>query len=88
MSLPKSQKTPIRIVLSPKNRRPKLLSVPITLRPPKKLGRRKKTTAGTEGATVPAEYSDFADVFSKESAEVLPERTGINEHAIELEDGK
>ena len=38
--------------------------------------------------TVPAKYSDFADVFSKESAEVLPERTGINEHAIELEDGK
>ena len=41
-----------------------------------------------EEVTVPAEYSDFADVFSKESAEVLPERTGINEHAIKLEDGK
>ena len=38
--------------------------------------------------TVPAEYSDFADVFSKELAEVLPERTKINEHAIELEEGK
>ena len=36
--------------------------------------------------TVPVEYSDFADVFSKKSAEVLPERTGINKHAIELED--
>ena len=37
---------------------------------------------------VPTEYSDFANVFSKESAEVLSERIGINEHAIELEDGK
>ena len=41
-----------------------------------------------EKVTVPAEYSDFADIFSKESATVLPERTGINEHAIKLEDGK
>ena len=38
--------------------------------------------------TVAAKYSDFADIFSKESAEVLSERTGINKHAIELEDGK
>ena len=38
--------------------------------------------------TMPAENSNFADVFAKESAEVLPERTGINKHAIELEDGK
>ena len=38
--------------------------------------------------TVPAEYSDFADVFSKESAKVLPEHTGINKHAIKLKDGK
>ena len=38
--------------------------------------------------TVPIEYSDFADLFSKKSAEVLPERTGINKHAIKLEDGK
>ena len=38
--------------------------------------------------TVPAKYSDFADVFSKESAEVLPKRTKINEHAIKLEDSK
>ena len=36
--------------------------------------------------TVPTEYSDFADVFSKESGEMLPERSGINKHAIELED--
>ena len=38
--------------------------------------------------TVPAEYSDFADVFSKKSAEILSEHIGINEHAIKLEDGK
>ena len=38
--------------------------------------------------TVPAKYSDFADVYSKKSAEVLPECTGINKDAIELEDGK
>ena len=41
-----------------------------------------------EKVTVPAKYSDFANIFSKESGKVLPERTGINEHAIELEDGK
>ena len=33
-------------------------------------------------------YSDFADVFSEKKALVLPERTDLNEHAIELEDGK
>ena len=38
--------------------------------------------------TVPAEYSDFANIFLKKSAEVLPERTKINEHAIKLEDEK
>ena len=38
--------------------------------------------------TVPAEYSDFADVFSKKTAKVLPKRIGINKHAIKLEDGK
>ena len=38
--------------------------------------------------TVPAEYSDFADVFSKKSSEVLPEYIEINKHAIEVEDGK
>ncbi len=41
-----------------------------------------------EEVTVPAEYSDFADVFSKKSAAVLPERTDLNEHAIELREGK
>ena len=38
--------------------------------------------------TVPAEYSDFADVFSEKYAAVLPEHTEINTHAIDLEEGK
>ena len=33
-------------------------------------------------------YSDYANVFSKKSAKVLPERTGINEYAIKLEEDK
>ena len=33
-------------------------------------------------------YSDFADVFLKKLAKILPKRTGINKHVIELEDGK
>ena len=37
--------------------------------------------------TVPAKYSDFANIFSKNSANVLPERIGVNEHAIVLEEG-
>ena len=37
--------------------------------------------------TVPAEYSDFADVFSPDLASELPEHTGINDHAIELVEG-
>ena len=41
-----------------------------------------------EKVAVPVKYSDFADVFSEKSANVLPERTGANEHAIELEEGK
>ena len=36
---------------------------------------------------VPAEYSDFADVFSLDLASELPKHTGINDHAIELVDG-
>ena len=32
--------------------------------------------------------TDFADVFSEKSANVLPERTKVNEHAIKLEEGK
>ena len=34
------------------------------------------------------EYLDFADDFSEAKALVLPERTKLNEHAIDLEDGK
>ena len=37
---------------------------------------------------VPAEYSDFADVFSADLASELPEHTGINDHAIELVEGQ
>ena len=37
---------------------------------------------------VPVEYLDFSDVFSAEDALVLPEQTELNEHAIELVDGK
>ena len=33
-------------------------------------------------------YSDFANVFSEEKALVLPKRIKLNEHAINLEDGK
>ena len=41
-----------------------------------------------EKVTVPAEYSNFADVFLEELTNVLPWQTGANEHAIELEKGK
>ena len=37
---------------------------------------------------VPAEYSDYNNVFLAENAAELPENTGMNEHAIELEEGK
>ena len=37
---------------------------------------------------VPAEYFDYSDVFLAENAAELPENTGINEHAIKLEEGK
>ena len=41
-----------------------------------------------EKVNMPAQYSDFANVFLKKSAKVFPEYTEINKHAIELEDGK
>ena len=41
-----------------------------------------------EEVTIPAEYSDFADVFLKESAAELPGPSDINEHAISLEPGR
>ena len=37
---------------------------------------------------VPAEYSDYSDVFLVENATELPENTGMNKHAIELEESK
>ncbi len=37
---------------------------------------------------IPAKYSDYADVFSLELTMELPENTGMNEHAIELIEGK
>ena len=33
-------------------------------------------------------YSDFGNIFSEEKALMLPERTELNKHAINLEDGK
>ena len=33
---------------------------------------------------VPAKYSDFADVFLKESANILPEQTKINAYTIDF----
>ena len=42
-----------------------------------------------EAATeVLAEYSDYSKVFLAENAVELPENIGMNEHAIELEEGK
>ena len=37
---------------------------------------------------IPSKYVDYADVFSPDLAMELLENTGINEHAIELIDGK
>ena len=42
----------------------------------------------TKKVTVPAKYSDYADVFSKKSAKVLPKQTCINEYTIKLEEDK
>ena len=37
---------------------------------------------------VQVEYSNYSDVFSAENIAELPENTEMNEHAIELEEGK
>ena len=37
---------------------------------------------------IPAEYFDDSDTFSAENVAELPENTGMNKHAIKLEDGK
>ena len=38
--------------------------------------------------TILAKYSDFLDVFLEEFANIFPEQTRVNEHAIELKKGK
>lgn len=38
--------------------------------------------------SMPAEYSDFANIFSKELTAVLSKHTKINTHAIDLEEDK
>lgn len=42
----------------------------------------------TEKVTMSTEYTDFADVFSKNSAEMLSERKGINKYIIDLVNSK
>ena len=37
---------------------------------------------------VPAEYSNYSDVFSAENVAKLPENTGMNKHAIKLAESK
>ena len=37
---------------------------------------------------VPAEYSNYSDVFLAKNAAELLENTGINEHVIKLKEGK
>ena len=37
---------------------------------------------------VPAEYSDYSNIFLAENVAELPENTGINKHAIKLEESK
>ena len=42
----------------------------------------------SEETGIPAEYSDFSNIFSSDSAAELPEHTGINDHPIDLLDNK
>ena len=42
----------------------------------------------TKEVTVLEEYLDFADIFLKKSAEILPECKGINEYTIKLQKDK
>ena len=42
----------------------------------------------SEETGIPAEYSDFSNVFSLNSMLQLPEQTGINDHPIDLLDNK
>lgn len=42
----------------------------------------------TKKVDIPAEYSDYIDIFSEELAAKLARRSDINEHSIDLELGK
>ena len=42
----------------------------------------------SEKTGIPAEYSDFSNVFSSDSTAELPEHTGIHDHPIDLPDNK
>ena len=42
----------------------------------------------TKEVKIPNKYSDFVDVIFKKKALVLPERTELNEYAINLKNGK
>ncbi len=42
----------------------------------------------TEEVTIPAEYLDYTNVFLKDSAAELPEWADLNEHSIDLIEGK
>ena len=46
------------------------------------------TSLLAEEVRIPDKYSDFTNVFSEVKTLVLPECTKLNEHAIDLEDGK
>ena len=41
-----------------------------------------------EKVKIPDKYSDFSNVFSEEKTLVLPERTKLNKHPIDLKEGK
>ena len=51
------------------------------------LAKKALTLLLTEKVTVPTEYLDFANVFLRKLANVPPERTSANEHAIKLKKG-
>ena len=61
------------------------LGLKININPAKKA---KLALLLTKEVTVPIEYLNFADIFSKKSAKVLSKRTGANKHSIKLEEGK
>ena len=44
------------------------------------------TIAMTTMVMIPTEYLSYHDVFRSDSAAVLPEHTGINDHPIDLVD--